>query len=96
MISDDYDRLTEDHHGPTAEVAIIIRQPDGTETQAAVFHEATVMLETASEIEQHGWPAFPPSRITGTAHQMRVTTTSGLTMYDPSFFNQRQQIEEGR
>lgn len=95
MMDDDFDRLTEGHHSPGVEVAVVVRYPDGVETTAAVFHDASVVLESAPET-----PEWIGSHVTRphqyrTAYQMRVTTTAGLTLYDSSFFARHTQIEIG-
>lgn len=90
--TDDYDRLAKDHHGtPSAEVAIVIRTEDGQETTAAVLHDASVVLETAKDVGGLGWMSRPT--VVNSVHQMRVTTTSGYTLYDSPFFAHRPQIE---
>lgn len=90
-----YERLMDDHHGPGAEVAIIIRHPDGHETTAAVLHDATVLHESAADIDTPPWPG-ERARVYGSIDQFRITTTSGYTVYDPSFFAHRPGIEGPR
>lgn len=71
MCEDDYDRITEGHHPSEVEIAVVIRHPNGEETTPAVFRNASVVLESAPHFTQR-W----------TAHQLRITTTSGTSYWD--------------
>ena len=80
MYNDDFQRLLDDHTGGGAEVAIVVRHPDGTETQALIAKDASVMLESATD--------RLTDRLDGrrTVHQIRVTTLGQVTLYSPEFF----------
>ena len=96
---DDFQRLLNDHAGGGAEVAIVVRHPDGTETQAVVAKDASVVMESATEIPEY---LSPMRRLTRpddlrTVRQIRVTTTGQVTLYSPEFFARggRPEIESG-
>lgn len=93
-----YGDLRGDFHGEAVEVAIIIRRKDGSETQAAVMHDATVSLITDTETPESDWlfaPVGTTIRSLDTIHQMRITSMTGYTLYDKSFFDTRKGIESG-
>ena len=96
---DDFQRLLNDYVGGGAEVAIVVRQPDGTETQALIAKDASVVMESATEIPGD---LYPMRRLTRsddlrTIYQIRVTTLGQVTIYSPEFFARggRPEIESG-
>ena len=93
---DDFHRLLNDYAGGGAEVAIVLRHPDGTETQALIAKDARVVMESATEDTYSMWPL---DRLDGrrTIYQIRVTTLGRVTLYSPEFFARggRPEIEPG-
>lgn len=80
-----YDEMLRDLRGERADVIVVVRKPDGTETRAATFTGATALIETAHDVE-FGHIVNPP------VHQLRVTTTDGYTIYDNSYFESRKEV----
>jgi len=82
---DDFQRLLDDCVGGGAEVAIVLRHPDGTETQALIAKNASVIMETATEDMYSMWET---ARLENprTVYQVRVTTLGQVTLYSPEFF----------
>lgn len=81
----DYDRIMSDYQGGGAEVALVVRTADG-ETTAAVLHNANVTIETVDDYHIGSWDE-KQTAISSVVHQARITSISGITMYDPTHFN---------
>lgn len=68
--------VADDYHGPTAEVLIVIRTYDGdgnpTDQVAAVAHEATVVLEAATD-GPSVWHRGDRVSLGRSLHQFRIT-----------------------
>ena len=92
---DDSHDLLDDHRGDESEVAIVVRKKDGTETDAAVFHDATFSLLTATDVDQWITTRHGPKAIPRVIHQLRITSTTGYTVFDRSFFETREEIADG-
>lgn len=83
---DDFQRLLDDCVGGGAEVAIVLRHPDGTETQALIAKDARVVMETATEDPYPIWGVITRLENPRTVYQVRVTTLGQVTLYSPEFF----------
>ena len=94
---DDFQRLLDDCVGGGAEVAIVLRHPDGTETQALIAKNASVIMETATEDPHSMWGEITRTFGGRTIYQVRVTTLGPVTLYSPEFFARggRPEIEPG-